>query len=89
MPDIVIFRSHINKSVANITDHNEQTTGFFIYKIADNTTEVLYQDRHTIGNRFTIPLEPAVALQTLTIENKRGILTICELKLVESGKYFQ
>ena len=81
--------SHVNKSVANITDHDYQTTGFFIYKIADNTTELLYQDRHTTGNRFTIPLEPPVALQTLTIESRRAALTICELKLVESGKHFQ
>ena len=68
--------------------YTEQSRNFTVYKGFGNSSDgqhFLYHNNATSGHKFIIALDPPVVLQRLEVTNQI-VLTICELKLIESSK---
>ena len=65
--------------------HDNQATGFKIYNMLNNTSELIHENTARTGNRFTIELNSTVVMRKINITDNHPI-SICELKLLESGK---
>lgn len=65
-----------------------QSRNFEIYEGFSNSSNgqrVLYTNNETDGYTFTKDFNPPIVLQYLEVK-RNGTLTICEFKIIESGK---
>ena len=74
---------------SSISGHTEQSRGFKIYDNFNNMShsrKAIYENNNDTGSAFDIIFQPPIVLQFIEITDTDPI-TICELKVIESGKW--